>query len=39
MFGVSALTTIDINIGMSGPGGMFGDTPSVGAKDLIGAYS
>jgi len=39
MLGVSALTTIDINIGMSGLRGMFGDTPSVGAKDLIGAYS
>jgi hypothetical protein len=27
------------DIGMSGPGGIFGDTPLVSAKDLIGAYS
>jgi hypothetical protein len=39
MFDLSALTTIDINIGMSGLGGVFGNTPSVGAKGLIGAYS
>jgi hypothetical protein len=50
MFGMSAATRLDRdvfsivleginNIGMSGRGGMFGDTPLVGAKDLTGAYS
>lgn len=38
--GVSHIVVLGINdIGMSGPGGTFGDTPLVTAQELIGAYS